>query len=124
MTVIAPSDANRFSMHGAEFLGLASPSRGTKENAVWRVRLPPATPGVSHRLTREEIFVALQGSAEVTLAGARFAFPAGAALIVPADTDFALTTPEGEAFEAIVILPVGGAAQIGDGEPFTPPWAL
>jgi hypothetical protein len=30
---------------------------------------------------------------------------------------------EDEALEAIVCLPVGGQGVVGDGEPFTPPWA-
>jgi len=123
MTLIPAEAAPRFEMHGAQFTGLAAPSRGAKETAVWRVRLVAGTTPVTHRLTREEVFVALAGTAQVTLAGETFDFPAGAALIVPAATDFALANTVEQAFEAVVVLPVGGMAQVGDAAPFTPPWA-
>jgi hypothetical protein len=81
MSLIPAETAPRFEMHGAQFTGLAAPSRGARETAVWRVRL------------------------------------------VPANTDFALANAIEEPFEAVVVLPVGGMAQVGDAAPFTPPWA-
>jgi mannose-6-phosphate isomerase-like protein (cupin superfamily) len=123
VSLIPAETAPRFEMHGAQFTGLAAPSRGARESAVWRVRLAAGTTPVTHRLTREEVFVALSGTARVTLDGETFDFPGGAALIVPADTDFALSNAIEEPFEAVVVLPVGGMAQVGDAAPFTPPWA-
>src|SRR4051794_13854308 len=107
MTMILPADAPRFQRSGAEFTGLAAPSRGSRENAVWRLSLAPGAPPVVHQLTREEVFVALSGSARVTLAGAAHELPAGAALIVPPDTDFSLANTGSVPFEAIAVLPVG-----------------
>jgi hypothetical protein len=53
---------------------------------------------------------------------ARLAGPAvGGAVIVPADTDFALANPYEAPFRAVAVLPVGGAA-VMDGDTFVPPW--
>ena len=123
MTMILAEDAPRFDLHGAQFTALAAPSRGARETAVWRLSLAPGAVPVPHQLTREEIFIALSGAAEVTLDAKRFVLPAGAALIVPPDTDFSLANAGPAPFEAVVVLPVGGMARLGDQEPFTPPWA-
>ena len=123
MTHILASDAPRFQIPGAEFIGLAAPSRGAKETAVWRLRLSPGSAPTVHRLTREEVFVALAGAARATLAGKSFDLTAGAALIVPPDTDFALEAVGEEPFEAVVAMPVGGMARFAEGAAFTPPWA-
>lgn len=124
MGLITAAAAPRFEMHGAEFTGFAAPSRGARETSVWRVRIAAGTKPVTHRLTREEILVALSGQARVMLDGEEFDLPAGAAVVVPAETDFAVANEGDEPFEAVAILPVGGMARIGDAAPFTPPWAV
>jgi len=123
MPVIAGAEAPEFTLPGVTFIGLASPSRGAKENAVWRLIMAPGVAPLPHRLTREEIFVATAGTAVATLAGEVHTLAAGDSIVVPAGIDFSLATPGGEGFEAVVILPVGGQAMIGDEAPFTPPWA-
>jgi len=109
-------------LHGARFHTLASPSLGSEETSVWRVRLEPGTPGLPHRVTREEIFVVLLGSATARLDGTAHPLSAGSTLVLPAGVELALETGA-ESLEAIVCLPVGGQGVVGDGEPFTPPWA-
>jgi mannose-6-phosphate isomerase-like protein (cupin superfamily) len=123
MSIIAGADAPQFTLPGVTFVGLASPSRGARENAVWRLIMQPGVRPMPHRLTREEIFVATAGSAVATIGGEPHALRAGDGLVVPAGTEFSLATPAGESFEAVVILPVGGQAMIGGEAPFTPPWA-
>jgi mannose-6-phosphate isomerase-like protein (cupin superfamily) len=107
---------------GASFQTLASPTLGSRETSVWRLRLEPWSPGLPHRLTREEIFVVLSGRATAILDGSCEHLSAGCALVVPAGVDFSLATGE-EACEAIVCFPVGGQGIVAGGEPFTPPWA-
>ncbi len=85
--------------------------------------MEPGTPPTPHRLTREEILVATAGRARASIAGTEHELVSGGAVIVPAETDFALSNPHNEPFEAVAILPVGGQARIGEGAPFTPPWA-
>lgn len=75
-----------------------------------------------HRLSREEVIVALAGEARVLVGGREAQLKAGGAVIVPADTDFALSNPGDVMFEAVAVLPVGGQAIIGEAV-FTPPWA-
>jgi len=73
------------------------------EVGVWRVQLESGTPGLPHRVTREEIFVVVSGST----------------LVLPAGVELALETGA----EALVCLPIGGQGVVGDAAPFTPPWA-
>ncbi len=123
MPIIAGADAPRFTLPGLTFIGLAAPSRGARENAVWRLVMEPGAVPVPHHMTREEIFVATAGSAVATVAGETHTLRAGDSLVVPPGATFSLATPDGERFEAVVILPVGGEAVIGDEAPFIPPWA-
>lgn len=123
MTIIRSAEAPVFDIPGVRFTGLASPKRGARETCAWRVRLDPHTAPTVHRVTREEIFVAVSGVAEVHLNGTTHKLAAGGAAIIPADTDFALANPGQEPFEAVVVLPVGGQAMHPGREPFTPPWA-
>jgi len=122
MPVIDRTAQRHHELHGAHFDALASPSLGSRETSVWRLRLEPGTPGVPHRVTREEIFVVLAGSATASLDGTAHPLAAGSTLVLPAGVELSLETGADQ-LEAIVCLPVGGQGVIGDGEPFTPPWA-
>jgi quercetin dioxygenase-like cupin family protein len=124
MTHISAADAPIFTMHGAQFTGLASPSRGATETAAWRVAVAPGSAkGATHQLSREEILVALRGSAFARIGEAEYVFREGDAIIIPAFTDFSLGNPSDQPFEAIAIFPVGGRALLPGEAPFTPPWA-
>jgi mannose-6-phosphate isomerase-like protein (cupin superfamily) len=123
MPIITANEAPTFDIPGVAFTGLASPARGATENAVWRLVMAPGTPPNPHRLTREEIIVAVSGTARVSVAGVESNLAAGGAVVVPPDTDFALSNPGPDPFEAVAVLPVGGKAVIPGVEAFTPPWA-
>ena len=123
MPVIPASEAPSFEVPGVRFIGLASPSRGARETAVWRLSMAPSTAPLTHRLTREEIFIAIAGKGHFRIGAEEFDVAAGGAVIVPEDTDFSLSNPHDEPFEAVAALPVGGRARVGDAPPFTPPWA-
>lgn len=122
MPILNPSDSPTFTIPGATFTGLASPRRGSVETSVWRVRLEPGTPGMPHRVTREEIFVVLAGSARATVGGEAHTLAVGCTLIVPPQVEFSLANDGPAAFEALALMPAGGAAVLGDDAPFTPPW--
>jgi quercetin dioxygenase-like cupin family protein len=123
MPVLSAPDTHTHELPGARFTTLASPSRGSSETSVWQVELLPGAETVPHRVTREEIFVALTGRAIATLDGAAHTLAAGETLILSPATEFTLEPSGDEPFRALVCLPVGGQAIIADGEPFTPPWA-
>lgn len=122
MSLIRKSEAPQFTMGSVTVTGLASPSRGASETCVWRIVVAPSSPGLPHKVTREEIFVGIQGSAVVTIDGVDHTVGQGDAIVVPKDTLFALSNPADEPFEAMVAFPVGGKAMT-HAEPFTPPWA-
>ena len=67
--------------------------------------------------------MATAGRATATIDGRAHEIAAGDALIVPADTDFAIGNPGDTPFQAVVAFPVGGQACLAGGQPFTPPWA-
>jgi len=123
MSLVSQHDAPVFELPGITFTGLTSPSRGSRENAVWRIVILPGTPGMPHQITREETLVALQGCALIEVAGVTYELPAGSAFAVPANSTMSLANPGTEAFHAIAVLPVGGQAIIGAEPAFTPPWA-
>ena len=127
MPLIRAEHAPTFVLPGLEVVGLAAPSRGSRENSVWRIRLAPGvagvpTTGVVHSLNREEIFVAVSGRAIATLDDERIEVAAGDTLVVPAHQQFSLGNPGPDVFEAVAIASVGVQAQIVGGDAFTPPW--
>ena len=123
MPVIHHNDAPVFELPGVTFTGLTSPTRGSRENSVWRVVVQPGTLGTPHRVTREETFVAMQGRALIEVDGVAYDLPAGSALAVPSGSTLSLTNPGPDSFHAVAVLPVGGQVALGDEPPFTPPWA-
>jgi quercetin dioxygenase-like cupin family protein len=123
MPMLFRSDAPTFSLPGVRFTTLSSPRRGARENAVWEVTVEPGVAGSPHRLTREETFVALEGSAVVEVDGQRHELAAGSALVIDAGQTLALSNAGQLPFRALAVFPVGGQAVIGDGPAFTPPWA-
>jgi mannose-6-phosphate isomerase-like protein (cupin superfamily) len=124
MTLIRASTAPIFELPGLRVTGLASPSRGATTTCAWRLTIAPGTLGTPHTVTREEIFVALAGTATATIAGIDHLLGAGDALIVPAGVEFTLANPGALPFVAIAVIPVGGQAAMPDGEPFSPPWTV
>lgn len=121
--ITAPAGATH-DIGTASFTSLATPSRGSHETSVWRVEIAPRTPATPHSLTREEIFVVLDGHAAVDIGGVRAAAHPGDAIVVPADVEFALTNDGETPLRLLCCLPVGGQGRLPGGDPFTPPWAL
>jgi hypothetical protein len=63
MPIIRAEEAPSFVVADLAVVGLAAPSRGSRETSVWRINLAAGAPGVAHSVDREEIFVALAGCA-------------------------------------------------------------
>jgi quercetin dioxygenase-like cupin family protein len=119
--VRAPENATH-DIGAARFTSLATPSRGSVETSVWMVDIDPGAPSVPHRLTREEVFVVLQGEATVSLDGRTSNAVAGDAIVVPPATLFSVGNDTSTILRMLCCLPVGGQAETDDGV-FTPPWA-
>ena len=124
MPVVQAPEAPTHTLGGTSFTSLATPSRGrTTDNSLWRVQLAPGTKPTPHSLTREEIFLVLRGTAEVTIDGVQETAPSGSAIVVPRGVAFGLGNAGAEQLELLCCLPIGGQAQLGDGTLLTPPWA-
>jgi quercetin dioxygenase-like cupin family protein len=123
MPVLHAPQSPTHELPGVRFTTLASPRLGTTETSIWMLELHAGAEPVPHRVTREELFVALEGEATATLDGVAHTVRAGDTLALPPDVQFALVTSGRAPFRALVCLPVGGQAAIAGGEPFTPPWA-
>ena len=123
MPVIATSPEPTHELHGAAFTSLATPTLGDAPVSVWKVRLQPEVPGVSHHLTRSEVIVVLSGSASARIGDTSHQVAAGRVIVVPADVPFLLEATGSQPFEALCVLPLGGQAVTACGIPFTPPWA-
>lgn len=108
---------------GTRFTSLATPSRGSTDTSVWKVEILPGTPATPHWLTREEVFVVLEGTASVRIAGNDSQAGAGDAIVVPAGAEFELANAGAGPLRLLCCLPVGGQARLADGSTFTPPWA-
>jgi mannose-6-phosphate isomerase-like protein (cupin superfamily) len=122
-TVIRLAEAPRFEVEGAEVTGYASPTRGSDRVAAWKVRLGPGVSSPLHQLSEGETFIAIAGRASFEFGQRAHEISAGDAICVPPRLEFRLTNTSSVPFDAICCMPSDGMGQIGDGEPFTPPWA-
>jgi quercetin dioxygenase-like cupin family protein len=123
-TVIREAEAPRFTADdGINMTGYASPTRGSETVSAWRVRFEPGAASPVHRLTHGEAFIALAGRGRFEFGERVHELAPGDAICVPAALDFRIANRSEERFEAICCMAADGKGQIGDGEPFTPPWA-
>jgi mannose-6-phosphate isomerase-like protein (cupin superfamily) len=123
MTIIRDHDAPRFGDDGVSVTGLAAPSRGCATVSAWRVVLDPGAGSPEHTLTSDEAFVALRGTATVTLDGADHDLGAGDCLVVAPERAFSIRNDGPEPFEAVCCMAAGGRAVVEGQGAFVPPWA-
>ncbi len=123
MSVLAAPSNHTHELGTTRFTSLATPSRGSVETSIWRVEIAPGTPGTAHEVSREELFLVVAGRASVRIGESTHEATAGDTIVVPPHTSFEIANESDEPLEAICCQPVGGQAILGDGQPFTPPWA-
>ena len=123
MPVLPAPPAPTHELGGTRFTSLATPSRGSTETSIWQVEIAPASPVVPHVLTREVIFVVLDGTATATIDGVTAEARSGDVVVVPPGALFALANAGDRTLRLLCCLPVGGQARTEDGATFTPPWA-
>jgi len=125
MTIIHSSDSPTFTPPGATITGLASPSRGSLELSVWKVRLGPgSTP--EHTLDAEEIFAVLSGTALCRSGENQQMVQAGDTIIVAPGDRISFHVEKESHLEAICAMRVGAQATMvkGASVPFLPPWTV
>ena len=123
MPVLRAPAAPTHDLGHARFTSLATPTRGSTDTSVWMVEILHGAPAAPHVLTREEVFVVLEGTASVRIAGRDARAEAGDAIVVPAGVEFELGNGGAALLRLVCCLPVGGQARFPGGDPFTPPWA-
>jgi quercetin dioxygenase-like cupin family protein len=124
MPVITAPASPTHEVGGTRFTSLATPSLGSARTSIWQVEIPAGETPTPHELTDEEIFVVLDGVAEVTIDGVLSPAGVGDAVIVPSGVSFVLANAGSGRLRLLCCLPVGGQARLPGGEPFTPPWAV
>jgi mannose-6-phosphate isomerase-like protein (cupin superfamily) len=121
--IISSEDAPIFRQDGVTAVGYASPSRGATDLSLWRLSLAPGETSPRHSLSREEVFLALAGSAVATIDDTPHPFAAGDCLVVAAGRPFILVAGD-EGLDAVCAMAAGGKATLlPDGPTISPPWA-
>jgi len=122
MPVIREDDAVRHQLHGAVFHSFAAPASGSRELCAWRLEVAPGTPGAAHRLTKEEVFLMLSGTLDVTLDGETSTLTPGEVVLVPAGAEVRVDNTGAGPAAMWVTTSVGLQATMADGSTIAPPW--
>lgn len=122
MPVIPAAEAVPFETHGSRFLSYVSPSRGSSQLCAWRLVVPAGLQGATHRPTRDEVMLVLDGELRLTLDGVRSELHQGDVALVPGHSE--LRVDAGPAGAAVWVTTTPGLeAVMSDGSRLTPPWA-
>jgi mannose-6-phosphate isomerase-like protein (cupin superfamily) len=122
MQIIRVADAPRFRLGGAEFTGLAAPSRGSAGLCTWRLAIDPGVRGDKpHTLDRDEVFMVLAGTVQVTPDGEKL--DPGDAVVVLAGESIQLSNLGETTAELHVAITSGFTGTMADGTQVQPPWA-
>ena len=122
MTVVRTTDAIVHELQGTTFTSYAAPAQGSRELCAWRVEVPAGSTGLPHRVTRDEVFLILDGQFEAHLDGEATRVEPGDVLVVEAGREFRLDNPGDKPATAWVTTSVGLQAQLADGSWLSPPW--
>ncbi|MEW1865585.1 cupin domain-containing protein [Streptomyces sp. NPDC088194] len=123
MSFIPAADAAVHELHGARFVSYVSPARGSKELCAWRCELPAASSAPAHRISREEVFLVLSGSLQLTIDGETRTLTAGDAAVAPPGSSLGIANPAEEPAALWVTTSIGLQASLADGSRISPPWA-
>jgi quercetin dioxygenase-like cupin family protein len=122
LPVFNHADSADYTTHGSTFAAYVNPSRGSSQLCAWRLTVPPATTGVAHRPSREEVLLVLEGTLHITIDGETSELRAGSVAHVPAGALLRIDT-RADGGSAWVTTTAGLTATTEDGTVITPPWA-
>ena len=122
MSLVKPDQATEFATHGSRFSSYVAPARGSRQLCAWRLDIPPATPGVTHVVSHEEVLLWLAGNVEVRIDDELSSTEPGDVVFVPAGARLRVDNPGPGAAAAWVTTSVGLTASMADGTTLTPPW--
>ncbi|WP_327291813.1 cupin domain-containing protein [Streptomyces sp. NBC_01198] len=110
-------------MHGVRFVSYAASALGSEELCAWRGEVPAGSGGQAHTISREEVFLVLSGSLELTIDGDARLLGAGDVAIAPAGCTLNVANPTREPAGMWVTTSTGLTATLPDGSRISPPWA-
>ena len=121
MAIIPGPPAPTHDLGPTRFTSLATPSRGSAETSVWSVEIDPGAPATPHSLTREEVFVVLDGTLTIDLGEPpeRHVLEKGSAVVVEPGTILQLRNASDEELMLFIYgaPPVSGGADFFDDVP-------
>lgn len=121
--VVSEAEERTTRSPGGTIYALAAPSQGGAELSSWRVEMEVGQQGPVHEIDREQVWMPLSGSFEVTAGEESVRASAGQALVLPAGVTRQVSAVEGPA-RALVCMAAGGRASVPGGERGIPlPWA-
>lgn len=123
MPFITADEAVVHDMHGVRFVSYANPALGSTELCAWRGEVPAGSAGITHTISREEVFLVLSGSLEITIDGTGRPLAAGDAAVAPAGSRVNVSNRTQEPALMWVTTSRGLTATLGDGSRISPPWA-
>jgi mannose-6-phosphate isomerase-like protein (cupin superfamily) len=122
MQVIRANEAPTFQLPGVTFTVLASPSHGSPGLCTWKLTVDPGAGGDQpHTLDRDEVFMVLSGTVQVTPDGEKL--EPGDAVVVTAGEPIQLTNLGDGVAELHVAITAGFTGTMADGTTVQPPWA-
>ncbi|WP_328992007.1 cupin domain-containing protein [Kribbella sp. NBC_01245] len=122
MTVIRAAEAPRFELPGAEFVGLAAPSRGSAGLCTWRLTLKPGQANdESHTIDRDEVFMVVSGTVRITPDGPEIG--PGDAVVVAAGDPIQVANLGADPAVLHVAITAGFTGTMANGTTIQPPWA-
>ncbi|MFG1807256.1 cupin domain-containing protein [Streptomyces sp. NPDC049040] len=123
MPFITADEAVAHELHGVRFVSYAASALGSKELCAWRGEVPAGSGGQVHTISREEVFLVLSGSVELTIDGSTRLLGVGDVAIAPAGSTLGVANPTEEPAGMWVTTSVGLTATLPDGSRISPPWA-
>lgn len=122
MPFIAASEAVVHQVHGVRFVSYVSSAVGSEELCAWRGEVPAGSGGQAHTISREEVFLVLSGSLELTIDGNSRLLGVGDAAVAPAGSTLNVANPTEEPAGMWVTTSAGLTATLSDGSRISPPW--
>ncbi|HEY3479853.1 MAG TPA: cupin domain-containing protein [Streptomyces sp.] len=123
MPFIPAEDSVAHEMHGVRFVSYAASALGSKELCAWRAEVAAGTSGPPHRVSREEVFLVLSGSLELTIDGETRPLGPGDAAVAGPGSSIGLSNTSEEPATMWVTTSIGLEATLADGSRISPPWA-
>lgn len=123
MPFVTADEAVVHDMHGVRFVSYAAPALGSTELCAWRGEVPAGSGGQVHTVSREEVFLVLSGSVELTIDGSARLLGTGDVAIAPAGSTLLVANPTEEPAGMWVTTSTGLTATLPDGSSISPPWA-